>query len=259
MRTSDVDILIVPGHGGSGPDHWQSRWERQLSTARRVHQPNWDAPDLAAWAERIVATAEGATRPVVVVAHGLGVHAVARAADALEGRDRRPPSPHRRAPDLEDASRPPDANLAGLRRADAAPAPSRALVVASRTDPWCELRPPQRRRSPRPGARPSRRRRANGRTRSNSGALGPNGPWPEGHDALRRFLKKDALRRRHTLGRLQQEAYHTTSKRPTVLGEVEVEARARRRVSGRAGPSPYLAASVRMATTWHRRSPTRRL
>ena len=38
MRTSECDILIVPGHENSGPDHWQTRWERQLSTARRVEQ-----------------------------------------------------------------------------------------------------------------------------------------------------------------------------------------------------------------------------
>ncbi|HYD14828.1 MAG TPA: alpha/beta hydrolase, partial [Hyphomicrobium sp.] len=36
MKTSDVDILIVPGWSSSGPDHWQSRWERTLKTARRV-------------------------------------------------------------------------------------------------------------------------------------------------------------------------------------------------------------------------------
>ena len=31
MRTSDCEILIVPGLTNSGPDHWQSRWEGKLS------------------------------------------------------------------------------------------------------------------------------------------------------------------------------------------------------------------------------------
>ncbi|MEE8098948.1 MAG: alpha/beta hydrolase, partial [Hyphomicrobium sp.] len=34
MRTTDVDILIVPGWLGSGPDNWQSRWVRNLKTAK---------------------------------------------------------------------------------------------------------------------------------------------------------------------------------------------------------------------------------
>jgi serine hydrolase len=37
MKTSDAEILFLPGYKGSGPDHWQSRWEAKLSTARRVH------------------------------------------------------------------------------------------------------------------------------------------------------------------------------------------------------------------------------
>jgi predicted alpha/beta hydrolase family esterase len=44
MKAADADILIVPGVNGSGPDHWQTRWERKLSTARRVEQADWDSP-----------------------------------------------------------------------------------------------------------------------------------------------------------------------------------------------------------------------
>ncbi|MFY8151337.1 MAG: alpha/beta hydrolase, partial [Hyphomicrobiales bacterium] len=54
MKTSDTDILIVPGWSGSGPDHWQSRWVAKLSTARVVEQEDWHAPSRL-WAERIVA------------------------------------------------------------------------------------------------------------------------------------------------------------------------------------------------------------
>lgn len=73
MRTSDCDILMVPGNTNSGPDHWQTRWERQLSTARRVEQASWDEPDRDSWAARIVEEVERARRPVVLVAHSLGV------------------------------------------------------------------------------------------------------------------------------------------------------------------------------------------
>ncbi len=83
MKTSDCDILIVPGHTNSGEDHWQSRWERQLSTARRVEQDDWHNPQKADWVARIVEAVAQAEKPVVLVGHSLGVIAVAAAAPHL--------------------------------------------------------------------------------------------------------------------------------------------------------------------------------
>jgi predicted alpha/beta hydrolase family esterase len=83
MRTSDVDILMVPGWNGSGPDHWQSRWERNLKTARRVEQDDWNRPDKDRWVGNIIRAVAASSRPAVPVAHSLGVHAVAHAAEKL--------------------------------------------------------------------------------------------------------------------------------------------------------------------------------
>lgn len=80
MRTSEIDILIVPGWTNSGPDHWQSRWQRHLKTARRIEQADWDKPICADWVANIVAAAHSSTRPAVLVAHSCGVTAVAHAA-----------------------------------------------------------------------------------------------------------------------------------------------------------------------------------
>lgn len=44
MKVSETHILIVPGYTNSGPNHWQTRWERKLSTARRVEQAEWSKP-----------------------------------------------------------------------------------------------------------------------------------------------------------------------------------------------------------------------
>ena len=77
------DILIVPGWLDSGPDHWQSRWERNLKTARRIEQDSWHAPDKDEWVGNIVKAVENAARPAVLVAHSLGVIAVAYAAPKL--------------------------------------------------------------------------------------------------------------------------------------------------------------------------------
>lgn len=86
MRTADVDILILPGLGGGSADHWYSRWEAKLPTARRVEQEDWHRPNLAAWTRQVVDAVEAATRPVVLVAHSLGVITVLHVARLVVGR-----------------------------------------------------------------------------------------------------------------------------------------------------------------------------
>ncbi len=87
MRTSDADILIIPGWSGSGPDHWQTRWQAKLATARRVEQADWYKPDREEWAANIASAARAASRPVVLVAHSAGVGSVAHAFAGLEPHD----------------------------------------------------------------------------------------------------------------------------------------------------------------------------
>jgi predicted alpha/beta hydrolase family esterase len=79
MRVSDLDILIIPGLGGSGPDHWQSRWAQKLSTARIVEQEDWLRPERDAWVATILREIDAATRPVALVGHSLGSIAAASA------------------------------------------------------------------------------------------------------------------------------------------------------------------------------------
>jgi uncharacterized protein len=86
MKTADVDILLVTGWQDSGPEHWQTRWEKSLKTARRVIQDDFDNPSVKAWGDRIAKFASGATQPVIVVAHSLGVPAVVYAAGKLKSR-----------------------------------------------------------------------------------------------------------------------------------------------------------------------------
>ena len=84
MRTSQVDILIVPGWSNSGPDHWQSRWQRNLRTASRVEQDDWLQPDRDRWVARIAEAVAQAAQPVVLVGHSLGVIAILHAAPELD-------------------------------------------------------------------------------------------------------------------------------------------------------------------------------
>ncbi|WP_417310883.1 RBBP9/YdeN family alpha/beta hydrolase [Devosia sp.] len=80
MRIADADILVVPGLGNAGPDHWQSRWAERFSTGRMVEQDEWKNPDLRDWTAALVEAVEMAERPVVLVAHSLGVSALVHAA-----------------------------------------------------------------------------------------------------------------------------------------------------------------------------------
>ncbi len=73
MKAKDADILIIPGYRNSGPDHWQSRWEARISTARRVDQAAWAKPVREDWVARVVEAVNEAERPVVLVAHSLGI------------------------------------------------------------------------------------------------------------------------------------------------------------------------------------------
>ncbi len=145
MRTSEADILIVPGWSNSGPDHWQSRWERSLSTARRIEQEDWIHPSKDGWVGRIITAVVETTRPAVFVAHSLGVAAVVHAATklpagAVAGGFLVAPA------DVDQAANWPETegHVWPSTHAAFAPLPTKALpfpsvLVASSNDPYCAL------------------------------------------------------------------------------------------------------------------------
>ena len=50
--TFNSTILIIPGIGNSGPQHWQTLWEKQFNFTH-VEQTDWDTPNCADWIENI--------------------------------------------------------------------------------------------------------------------------------------------------------------------------------------------------------------
>lgn len=74
---SSPPILILPGYGDSGPDHWQTLWERRLAGARRVQQRDWLAPRLDEWLPELVREIHTSEGEVVLVAHSLACLLVA--------------------------------------------------------------------------------------------------------------------------------------------------------------------------------------
>lgn len=75
----DGPVLVAPGLRGSGHLHWQSLWERKHPHFVRVHQDDWNTPDLDRWARRIVEAALELDEPALVIAHSFGCLAAVRA------------------------------------------------------------------------------------------------------------------------------------------------------------------------------------
>ena len=64
-------ILLLPGWQNSGPDHWQSRWER-LHGDLRVEQHDWMRPLRGDWIARLEDVLLAQPGPSILVAHSLG-------------------------------------------------------------------------------------------------------------------------------------------------------------------------------------------
>lgn len=134
MKAKEADILIVPGYTNSGPNHWQSRWQAKLSTARRVEQAEWSKPVRADWTARVAEAVNEATRPVVIVAHSLGIptviHAIPDFRKKVAGAFFVAP------PDVANPNiRPRHLMTFGPYPRDPLPFPT--VTIASRTDPFC--------------------------------------------------------------------------------------------------------------------------
>jgi len=126
---SEFRVLVAPGLHNSGPEHWQSRWQRLYSRFERVGQDDWDVPDLAAWSARVSASRRQDRRPTLIVAHSFGCLASAHSIAA---------DPTQVAGVLLVA--PADPDKFGV----AARLPQRdlgcpSIMIASTNDPWMSL------------------------------------------------------------------------------------------------------------------------
>ncbi len=75
MKTSEATIIMVPGYTNSGENHWQSRWQRNIKTARRVEQDDWLKPEVESWTENFLKTLrKSGNKPIIIIAHSLGCH-----------------------------------------------------------------------------------------------------------------------------------------------------------------------------------------
>ncbi|WP_428328237.1 RBBP9/YdeN family alpha/beta hydrolase [Mucilaginibacter sp.] len=75
--TFQSTILILPGLGNSGPQHWQSIWEKQFNFIR-VEQADWETPICADWIETVnKEVSKHNPADVILVGHSLACTTIA--------------------------------------------------------------------------------------------------------------------------------------------------------------------------------------
>ena len=82
--STKLPVLILPGLGNSGPEHWQSHWERQDPLCERVLQSNWDTPHCQDWVAHLDQIIGQRSAPAVLAAHSSACALVAHWAAAAQ-------------------------------------------------------------------------------------------------------------------------------------------------------------------------------
>jgi uncharacterized protein len=175
----DTRVLILPGLFGSGPEHWQTRWEAEHPSFRRLEQRDWETPDRAEWVATLHDAVTESSTPAVLVAHSLACSLIAHWARAhnepIGGALLVAPA------DVEAPSFPAGTN--GFSPMPMELLPFRSLLVASTNDPYVTV---------------GRARQFAAAWGSQITSVGPSGhvnsdsglgSWPEGLALLQRLTK----------------------------------------------------------------------
>jgi predicted alpha/beta hydrolase family esterase len=171
---------MLPGLGNSGPQHWQTLWEKNLPRARRVEQADWERPDPTDWEARLAAAVGACEEAPVLVAHSLACTVVARWARRAGSRVR---AAMLVAPADVDAPDRTPVEVRGFAPMPHGRLPFTSIVVASRDDPFVAF------------TRARAIASAWGAEFVDAGAAGHlntasgHGPWPEGRQLLERLLR----------------------------------------------------------------------
>ena len=181
MKIKDCELLIIPGLGNASPFHWQSRWQDKMSTARRVEQDDWDMPRRANWANRLIDEVKKAEKPVILIAHSVGVLTVVHAAPGFGGKVAGAflvGASDWERPELKDKY-----GDHGFDPVPRTPLGFPGLMLASSNDPTCNLLKAEA------WARDWGMRFGNAGEAGHFEAESGHGPWPEGLMAFAKFTQ----------------------------------------------------------------------
>lgn len=178
--------LIVPGLNGSGPDHWQTLWEKRYGF-ERVEQCDWENPDVAVWVKTLDAAIMAHPEPLVLVAHSLGCFTVILLAGLYVDHTNRVQSALLIAPpDIASSTALPDSTK-GFAPHNPGKLPFPSVIVGSKNDPYMKPETAQDLAS------------AIGSRFVNAGFVGHinvdsgHGPWPQGEVLLQNLINKKSL------------------------------------------------------------------
>jgi predicted alpha/beta hydrolase family esterase len=76
-------VLVLPGIGNSGPQHWQTLWELRHPDWRRVNLDHWDSPVCDEWVRALDVAVQACPSPPLLVAHSLACLLVAHWASCV--------------------------------------------------------------------------------------------------------------------------------------------------------------------------------
>lgn len=176
--TARVKVLMLPGYDNSGPQHWQTLWERAHPEYVRVQQRSWTEPICDHWVAALDAAIVTANQAVVLVGHSLGAltiaHHARRYARAVRG------ALLVATPNVDDPAFPPI--VKGFRPIPRALLPFPSIVVAS-ADDWCMDPETARELAAGWGSRFVLLEKA-GHINADAGF----GPWPEGERLLAELI-----------------------------------------------------------------------
>jgi len=173
-----TSVLVLPGIGNSGPQHWQTRWVLRHPDWQRVNLGNWDSPVCDEWVRALDVAVQACPSPPMLVAHSLACLLVAHWASRVRATVKG--ALLVAVPDPQTASFP--ATARGFAPVPMAPFAFKSLVVASANDSFGSL------------AHAKDCAIAWGSTFVDIGQAGHinadsgHGEWEEGHALLQRFL-----------------------------------------------------------------------
>lgn len=195
LDDDDIFLVTVPGWGNSGPQHWQSLWERSYPLTCRVEQDDWLYPRRDTWVAALARTLDEIDGKVVIAAHSLGCHTAVAWLLSASLREQRqvkglllvaPPAlPITADTALASGELPEGAPLpdfTGFGQSCAQRLPQPAIAVASRNDLFCEFAEAERM------AREWGVKLVDAGNAGHMGSTAGLGSWPDGQRLLQQLM-----------------------------------------------------------------------
>jgi len=131
----EAQIFIAPGYGNSGPNHWQTLWQKENPEFIRIEQKDWFLPVAEEWIASIEKQVASFKENTIIVAHSLACIALALWSQqtklSIKGALLIAP------PDTESPEFPHE--IKGFSQIPNNPLPFKSIVVSSTNDEYCHI------------------------------------------------------------------------------------------------------------------------